>query len=174
MHPSRLRLGPSQSWPLTDASPGSARSPGLRVCRAAASRRWNTHTHAPFRTERQSFLRCWDTRLTISQAAVGPRRCPHAAVVDGRSAQLERVGGLRAALIGAKQNALPFARPAVRARQPSPRHGYLRSLEGPGQSALAVALPDADHRRRRDVKARLAPAIAGNGVRAQECRPKDG
>src|SRR6202035_4070738 len=31
MHPSRLRLGPSQSRPLTDASPGSARSPGLRV-----------------------------------------------------------------------------------------------------------------------------------------------
>jgi hypothetical protein len=23
MHPSRLRLGPSQSWPLTDASPGA-------------------------------------------------------------------------------------------------------------------------------------------------------
>src|ERR1700722_4786062 len=30
MPPSRLRLGPSQSRPLTDASPGSARPPGLR------------------------------------------------------------------------------------------------------------------------------------------------
>jgi hypothetical protein len=88
MHPSRLRLGPSQSRPLTDASPGSARSPGLRVCRAAPSRRRNTHTHAPFPTECQSFLRCWDMRLTISQAAVGPRRCPHAAAVDGRSAHI--------------------------------------------------------------------------------------
>src|SRR6204780_1764023 len=72
MHPSRLRLGPSQSRPLTDASPGSTRSPGLRVYRAAPSRRRNIHTHAPFRTECQSFLRCRDTRLTISQAAVGP------------------------------------------------------------------------------------------------------
>jgi hypothetical protein len=67
MHPSRLRLGPSQSRPLTDASPGSARSPGLRVCRAAPSHRRNIHTHAPFRTECQSFLRCRDTRLTISR-----------------------------------------------------------------------------------------------------------
>ena len=66
MHPSRLRLGPSQSRPLTDASPGLARSPGLRVCRAAPSRRRNIHTHAPFRTECQSFLRCRDMRLTIS------------------------------------------------------------------------------------------------------------
>src|SRR3984885_12103938 len=72
MHPSRLRLGPSQSRSLTDASPRSARSPGLRVRRGAPSRRPNIHTHAPFRTERQSFLRCRDTRLTISQAAVGP------------------------------------------------------------------------------------------------------
>ena len=67
MHPSRLRLGPSQSRPLTDASPGSARPPGLRVCRAAPSRRRNIHTHAPFRTERQSFLHCRDMRLTISR-----------------------------------------------------------------------------------------------------------
>ena len=41
--------------------------PGLRVCRAAPSRRRNIHTHAPFRTECQSFLRCRDTRLTISR-----------------------------------------------------------------------------------------------------------
>ena len=67
MHPSRLRLGPSQSRPLTDASPGSARSPGLRVRRAAPSRRRNIHTHAPFRTECPSFLRCRDMRLTISR-----------------------------------------------------------------------------------------------------------
>ena len=39
MHPSRLRLGPSQSRPLTDASPGSTRAPGLRVYPAAPSRR---------------------------------------------------------------------------------------------------------------------------------------
>ncbi len=84
MHPSRLRLGPSQSRPLTDASPGSARSPGLRVCRAAPSRRRNIHTHAPFRTERQSFLRGRDMRLTISRKQrVGPRRCPPKAEVTG-------------------------------------------------------------------------------------------
>jgi hypothetical protein len=67
MHPSRLRLGPSQSRPLTDASPGSARSPGLRVCRAAPSRRRSIHTHAPFRTECQSLLRCRDAKLTRSR-----------------------------------------------------------------------------------------------------------
>src|ERR1700722_14232359 len=72
MHPSRLRLGPSQSRPLTDASPGSARSPELRAYRAAPSHRRNIHTHAPFRTECQSFLRCQDMRLKISQAAVRP------------------------------------------------------------------------------------------------------
>ena len=66
MHPSRLRPGPRQSRPLTDASPGSAQPPGLRVCRAALTRRRNIHIHAPFRTERQSFLRCRDVRLTIS------------------------------------------------------------------------------------------------------------
>ena len=79
MHPSRLRLGPSQSRPLTDASPGSARSPGLRVCRAAPSRRRNIHTHAPFRTECQSFLRCRDMRLTISRK----QRSGHAAALAG-------------------------------------------------------------------------------------------
>ena len=79
--PSRLRLGPSQSRPLTDASPGSTRSPGLRVCPAAPSRRRNIHTHAPFRTERQSFLRCRDARLTVSRK----QRSGHAAAPpDGR------------------------------------------------------------------------------------------
>jgi hypothetical protein len=56
---------------LTDASPGSARSPGLRVCRGAASRHRNIHTHAPFRTECQSFLRCRDVRLTTAEHGVG-------------------------------------------------------------------------------------------------------
>ena len=79
MHPSRLRLGPSQSRPLTDASPGSARSPGLRVCRAAPSHRRNIHTHAPFRTECQSFLRCRDMSLTISRK----QRSGHAAALAG-------------------------------------------------------------------------------------------
>ena len=69
MHPSRLRWG---RRPLTDASPGSARSPGLRVCRAAPSRHRNIHTHAPFRTECQFFLRCRDMRLAdFARAAVG-------------------------------------------------------------------------------------------------------
>jgi hypothetical protein len=68
MHPSRLRLGPSQSRPLTDASPGSARSPGLRVCQSAPSRRRNIRTHAPFRTECQSFLRCRDMSLLAGGA----------------------------------------------------------------------------------------------------------
>ena len=72
-------LGPSQSRPRTDARPGSARSPGLRVCRAAPSRRRNIHTHAPFRTERQSFLRCRDMRLTISRE----QRSGHAAALAG-------------------------------------------------------------------------------------------
>jgi hypothetical protein len=70
MHPSRLRFGPSQSRPLTDASPGSARSPGLRVCRAAPLRHRSIHTHAPFRAERQSFLRCRDMRLTTVEHGV--------------------------------------------------------------------------------------------------------
>ena len=65
MHPSRLRWG--RLRPLTDASPGSARSPGLRICQAAPLHRRNIHTHAPFRTECQSFLRCRDMRSTISR-----------------------------------------------------------------------------------------------------------
>jgi hypothetical protein len=77
MHPSRLPIGPSQSRPLIDASPGSAWSPGLRVCRAAPSRRRNIHTHARFRTERQSFLRCRDMRLAISRK----QRSGHAAAL---------------------------------------------------------------------------------------------
>ena len=96
MHPSRLRLGPSQSRPLTDASPGSARSPGLRVCRAAPSRRRNIHTHAPFRTECQSFLRCQDTRLTISRklrsgyAAAPRRQRPEVRILSGLPARARR------------------------------------------------------------------------------------
>ena len=74
MHPSRLRLGPSQSRPLTDASPGSARSPGLRVYRAAPSRRRNIHTHAPFRTECQSFLRCRDVIADFAEPRSGDWR----------------------------------------------------------------------------------------------------
>ena len=81
MHPSRLRLRPSQSKPLTDASPGSAWSPGRRVCRTAPSRRRNIHTHALFRTERQSFLRCRDMRLTISRK----QRSGHAAAPKAES-----------------------------------------------------------------------------------------
>ena len=89
MHPSRLRLGPSQSRPLTDASPGSARSPGLRVCRAAPSRRRNIHTHAPFRTECQSFLRCRDMRLTISRK----QRSGHAAALRRQRPQVRILSG---------------------------------------------------------------------------------
>ncbi len=89
MHPSRLRLGPSQSRPLTDASPGSARSPGLRVCRAAPSRHRNIHTHAPFRTECQSFLRCRDARLTISRK----QRSGHAAALRRQRPQVRILSG---------------------------------------------------------------------------------
>jgi hypothetical protein len=89
MHPSRLRLGPSQSRPLTDASPGSARSPGLRVCWAAPSRRRNIHTHAPFRTECHSFLRCRGTRLTISRN----QRSGHAAALRRQRPQVRILSG---------------------------------------------------------------------------------
>jgi hypothetical protein len=89
MHPSPLRLGPSQSRPLTDASPGSARSPGLRVCRAANSRRRNIHTHAPFRTECQSFLRCRDMMLTISRR----QRSGHAAALRRQRPQVRILSG---------------------------------------------------------------------------------
>ncbi len=89
MHPSRLRLGPSQSRPLIDASPGSARSPGLRVCRAAPSRRRNSHTHAPFRTECQSFLRCRDARLTTSRK----QRSGHAAALRRAEPQVRILSG---------------------------------------------------------------------------------
>ena len=95
MHPSRLRLGPSQSRPLTDASPGSGRSPGLRVvgARAGAVER---PTHAPFRTECQSFLRCQDTRLTISRklrsgyAAAPRRQRPEVRILSGLPARARR------------------------------------------------------------------------------------
>ena len=77
MHPSRLRLGPGRSRPLTDASPGSARPPGRRVYRAAPSRPRNIHTHAPFRTERQSFLRRRKPRVSdIAGAAVSVFHSP--------------------------------------------------------------------------------------------------
>jgi hypothetical protein len=93
MHPSRLRLGPSQSRSLTDASPGSARSPGLRVCRAAPSRRLNICTHAPFRTECQSFLRCRDMslRYRASSGRAGPlpleRQRPEVRILSGLPAR---------------------------------------------------------------------------------------
>jgi hypothetical protein len=89
MHPSRLRLGPSQSRPLTDASPGSARSPGLRVCRAAPTRHRNIHTHAPFRTERQSFLPCRDMSLTISRK----QRSGHAVALRRQRPQVRILSG---------------------------------------------------------------------------------
>ena len=89
MHPSPLRLRPSQSRPLTDASPGSARSMGLRLYWAANSRRPNIHTHAPFRTERQSFLRCWDMRLAISRK----QRSGHAAALRTHTPQVRILSG---------------------------------------------------------------------------------
>jgi hypothetical protein len=89
MHSSRLRLGPSQSRPLTDASPGSARSPGLRVYRAAPSHRRNIRTHAPFRTECQSFLRFRDMRLTISRK----QRSDHAAALRRQRPQVRILSG---------------------------------------------------------------------------------
>ena len=36
--------------------------------------------------------------------------------------------------------------PVVRVHQPSARHGNLRYPKGPGQTALAVAVPDTDDR----------------------------
>ena len=98
MHSSRLRLGPSQSRPLIDASPGSARSPGLRVCRAAPSRRRNIHTHAPFRTECQSFLRCRTMRLAISRK----RRSGHAAALRRQRSQVRILWG--APLLNKREN----------------------------------------------------------------------
>ena len=109
MHPSRLRLGPSQSGPLTDASPGSARSPGLRVYRAAPSRRRNIHTHAPFRTKCQSFLRCRD----MTTAADAKRRA------SSRPKPTEGIGaGLKTRIV---TRALPLNRAAARRGAPSRR-----------------------------------------------------
>jgi hypothetical protein len=64
--------GPSQSGPLTDTSPGSARSLGRRVCGAASSSA-HAHTHALFRTERQSFLSARVTGLPNRVADLGRR-----------------------------------------------------------------------------------------------------
>ena len=137
MHPSRLRLGPSQSRPLTDASPGSARSPGLRVCRAAPSRRRNIHTHAPFRTECQSFLRCRDMRLTISRK----QRSGHAAALRRQRPQVRILSGAPIiSICYARARGRPerfgyhMATETVHARRSNPplRPGALRPFTGPG------------------------------------------
>ena len=151
MHPSRLRLGPSQSRPLTDASPGSARSPGLRVCRGAPSRRQNIHTHAPFRTERQSFLRCRDVRLTISRN----QRSAHAAALRRQRPQVRILSGAPIisicyvkALGRPERFGYHMATETMRARRSnSPlRPGALRPFTGPGwrpprQASLGDAAP---------------------------------
>ena len=82
MHPARLRSGPSQSRPLTDASPGSARSPGLRVWQAAPSPPEYPYTRSS--SNRMPVLSSLSGQEVndIAQAAVGPRRCPLMSAVD--------------------------------------------------------------------------------------------
>ena len=85
MHPSRLRLGPSQSRPLTDASPGSARSPGLRVgARSEAVER----PYTCWVSNRKPVLSLLSGHEVsdIAQPAVGPRRCPPKAEATGSNA----------------------------------------------------------------------------------------
>ena len=56
----------------------------------------------------------------------------------------QRVGGLRAALVGPERLALPLDRPAVPGRDPGARHGHLGRPEGAGQGARPAAVPVAD------------------------------
>ena len=81
-------------WGLANPGPSPTRTPdqrrsGLRVFRAAPTRRRNIHTHAPFRTERQSFLRCRDMRLTISRK----QRSGHAAALRRQRPQVRILSG---------------------------------------------------------------------------------
>ena len=80
----------------------------------------------------------------------------------------QRVGRLGAPLVGAKRGAPPFARPAVRAHQSGARHGNLRSSERPGQTALAMAVPDADDRRRFAIRIGFASSVARTRQRTGE------
>jgi hypothetical protein len=90
MHPSRLRSGPSQSRPHTDASPGSARSPGLRVYRATPSPPEYPYTRlygdlfvkpSPLLTSSVSDSRCCGQYIQkirgspLSRATLAPRPC---------------------------------------------------------------------------------------------------
>src|ERR1700690_3122347 len=82
MHPSRLRLGPSQSWPLADASPGAFA--GAKDLPGSA-----------FAPPEHPYTRSFSNRMPvlsslsghevneIAQAAVGPRRCPPKAEATG-------------------------------------------------------------------------------------------
>ena len=59
----------------------------------------------------------------------------------------QRVGGLGAALVGAKRGAPPFARPAVLAHQSSARHGDPRLAERARQRPFAMPVAHAHDRR---------------------------
>jgi Extensin-like protein C-terminus len=108
MHPSRLRLGPSQSRPLTDASPGSARSPGLTKGLPGSA-------FAP-----PEYPRSFSNRMPVlssrsghevndlAQAAVGPRRCPLTLAYTGQKlAEIETGPGFACTARYDKPRALP-------------------------------------------------------------------
>src|SRR5208283_1934481 len=69
------------------------------------------------------------------------------------------VGGPGAALIGRKRGAPPFARLAGLAHHPSARHGDPRLAKRPRQRPFAMAVADADNRRRAYFLARLTPPV---------------
>ena len=66
----------------------------------------------------------------------------------------QRVGGLRATLVGPERLALPLDRPAVPGRDAGARHGHLGRPEGAGQGARPAAVPVTDDLSRNAIAAR--------------------
>ena len=98
------------------------------------------------------------------------QRAPHPAGVGPCeiSPGDQGVGGKSATLVGAQRTAPPFARLAVLAGQPRPRHGDPRLAERARQRPLAMPVAHADDRQPRLRRVRLAPAVA----RTRQCLAK--
>ena len=98
------------------------------------------------------------TSLPTGPANTGQRPPHPAGVGSGKIGPGDQsIGGLGAALVGAKRGAFSFARLAVRACQSSARHGDAHFAERAGQRSLAMAMADAHDRCRHFILARLQP-----------------
>src|SRR5208337_70275 len=174
LSPPMLRIASSTFWP-SPRTPSATRSE-IDVARLSS----RTRATVPSRISRT--IGSWPSGRTFQASPVAlhlaPRpadhvladrpgedrvqRAPHPAGVGPREIGPgdQRIGSLGAALVGAKRGAPPFARLAVRARQPSARHGDAHFAERSGQRPLAMAMADAHDRRRRFILARLQPNVA--------------